>query len=90
MVVEHRPAAEELRFVIHFEEDGVEIEADLPKIARDCPRLPKLAQDCPRLPRIARVEADLPDETIVLLAGSTTHCECPTCSERNPKGRRLL
>jgi len=60
VVVEHRPAAEELRFVIHFEEDGVEI------------------------------EADLPDETIVLLAGSTTHCECPTCSERNPKGRRLL
>ena len=59
LIVEHRPDAPELRFVIHFEEDGVEI------------------------------EADLPDETVQLLAGSATHCECPTCTEDEPEGRKL-
>jgi len=30
LIVEYRPEAEELKYVIHFDEDGEEIEADLP------------------------------------------------------------
>jgi hypothetical protein len=26
---------------------------------------------------------------VQLLAGSATHCECPTCTEDEPEGRKL-
>ena len=61
LIVEHRPSAPEMRFVIHFEQDGEEI------------------------------EADLPDDTVQLLAGRTSCCEGPACcTEHGPEGRKLL
>ena len=58
LIVQKKPAT--LKYVIHFDEDGEEI------------------------------EADLPDESVQLLAGRATHCNCPVCTDDGDAPGRLL
>ena len=60
LVVDYRPDEPDLKYVIHFDEDGEEI------------------------------EADLPDESVQLLAGRATHCNCPVCTDDGDAPGRLL